>query len=244
MSVWGTLLGGAAGLALGGPIGALVGAFAGHVAVKKIAEKVGGPIGEATEKITFTIGVIALSAKMAKADGMVTRDEINVFKQAFRVPESESRNVGRLFNLARQEATGYEPYAAQLARLFHDQPAVLEELLDILFHIAMADGVMHPAEETFLKHVARLFGFDQATYHRIREGHLGKDRRDPWVILGLEHTASDQEIKSRYRKLIKEHHPDLLMAKGVPEEFIEVANEKLAAINEAYDRIAKERKIK
>ncbi|WP_417319606.1 TerB family tellurite resistance protein [Emcibacter sp.] len=244
MSVWGTLLGGAAGLALGGPIGALIGAFAGHVATKKLAEKIGGPVGEATEKITFTIGVIALSAKMAKADGRVTRDEINVFRQAFRVPDSESRNVGRLFDLARQEATGYEPYARQLARLFRDQPVVLEELLDILFHIAMADGIMHPEEEKFLEHVARLFGFDQTTYQRIRESHLGKDKRDPYVVLGVERTATDQEIKSRYRKLIKEHHPDLLMAKGVPEEFIEVANEKLAAINEAYDRIAKERNIR
>ena len=170
-------------------------------------------------------------------------DEVNVFKLAFRVPESESRNVGKIFDLARQEATGYEPYARQLAHLFRDQPVVLEELLDILFHIAMADGVMHPAEEEFLEHVARLFGFNKVTYQRIREGHLGRDKRDPYVVLGVEHTASDQDIKSRYRQLIKEHHPDLLMAKGVPEEFIEVANEKLAAINEAYDMIVKERNM-
>ncbi|MFC7049017.1 TerB family tellurite resistance protein [Emcibacter nanhaiensis] len=243
MSVWGTLLGGAAGLALGGPIGALVGAFAGHMATKKLAEKIGAPLGEAREKITFTIGVIALSAKMAKADGRVTRDEVNVFKQAFRVPEGEARNVGRIFDLARREATGYEPYARQLAQLFRDQPVVLEELLDILFHIALADGVMHPAEENYLEHVARLFGFGQATYQRIRESHMGKDRRDPYVVLGVERSATDQEIKARYRQLIKEHHPDLLIAKGVPEEFIEVANEKLAAINEAYDNIANERNM-
>ncbi|WP_138379356.1 TerB family tellurite resistance protein [Luteithermobacter gelatinilyticus] len=244
MSIWGTILGGAAGLVLAGPIGGLIGALAGHAASKKLNKKLtghGGAGAEGLRQITFTIGVIALSAKMAKADGRVTRDEVNVFKQAFRVPEGEVKNVGRLFDLARRDVTGYEAYARQLADLFHDRPEVLEELLDILFHIALADGVMHPQEEEFLKQVAQIFGFSAADYRRIREGHMGPDRSDPYVVLGVGREASDSEIRARYRRLIKEHHPDRLMAEGVPEEFITVANDKLAAINAAYDRIAKER---
>lgn len=238
MSIWSTLVGGAAGLAMGGPIGAILGAMAGHYVGKKTGGTLGG---EATEKATFTIGVIVLSAKMAKADGHVSRDEVNVFKQAFRVPASEARTVGRIFDQAKGDATGYEPYARQLAALFCNRPAVLEELLSILFYIANADGVIHPAEKTFLEDVALIFNFTPHTFERIREEVLGSEKSDPYTILGATADMSDKEVKGLYRKLIKEHHPDKLIAEGVPEEFIKVATEKLALINAAYDRIAKMR---
>lgn len=241
MSIWSSIIGGAAGGAiLGGPIGAIIGAVAGHYIGKKMTD---GP-GVATEQITFTIGVIVLSAKMAKADGHVSREEINAFKQAFQVPEGEMKNVARVFNMARKEATGFEPYARQLAKLFRDKPAMLEELLCILFHIARADNVIHPAELNFLQTVSGLFGFSAAEFDRIRAENLGPDKADPYEILGVSRTASDKEIKSAYRKLIKEHHPDLLASQGLPPEFIEIANEKLSVINVAYDRIEKERGMK
>ena len=238
MSIWSSIIGGAAGGAiLGGPIGAILGAMAGHYIGKKITD---GP-GVATEQITFTIGVIVLSAKMAKADGHVSREEINAFRQAFQVPEGEMKNVARVFNLAKQEATGYEPYAWQLARLFQDRPAMLEELLSILFHIARADNVIHPAELDFLEKVSHIFGFNAAEFNRIKAENLGPDKSAPYTILGITREATDKEIKSAYRKLIKEHHPDLLASQGLPQEFIEVATEKLSVINVAYDRIEKER---
>lgn len=241
MSIWSSIIGGAAGGAiLGGPIGAIIGAVAGHY----IGQKMSDGAGVANEQITFTIGVIALSAKMAKADGHVSREEIDAFRQAFQVPEGEMKNVARIFNLAKQEATGYEPYAQQLAKLFHDRPAMLEELLCILFHIARADNVIHPAELTFLERVSAIFGFTAAEFTRIRAENLGPDKADPYVILGITRESSDKEIKSAYRKLIKEHHPDLLASQGLPQEFIEVANEKLSVINVAYDRIEKERGMK
>ncbi len=241
MSIWSSIIGGAAGGAiLGGPIGAIIGAVAGHY----IGKRIGDGAGVATDQITFTIGVIALSAKMAKADGHVSREEIDAFKQAFQVPEGEMKNVARVFNMARKEATGFEPYARQLAKLFRDKPAMLEELLNILFYIARADNVVHPAELEFLWKVAEIFGFSQAEFDRLRAENLGPIKGDPYVILGVSRDATDKEIKSAYRKLIKEHHPDLLASQGLPQEFIEVANEKLSVINVAYDHIEKERGLK
>ena len=239
MSIWSTILGGAAGMALGGPIGALLGAAAAHYAGK--ARR--GQIGVSHEQTVFAAGFIALCAKMAKADGVVTRDEINVFKKTFHVSPSEAKRVGWFFDQAKKEVAGFEGYAAQLYRQFHNQPAVLEQVIDLLFHIAMADGVMHPAEMNYLQEVARIFKIPEREFARIRESHMGLDQSDPYTILGIDHNADDAAVKSAYRKQIKEHHPDLLMAQGVPEELIDVANEKMSAINEAYDKICKTRGI-
>lgn len=240
MSIWGTILGGAAGMALGGPIGAMLGAAAMHFAGRASS----GKIDNFTAQATFTVGFIALCAKMAKADGVVTRDEINVFKKAFHVPTKEMKNVSYFFNLAKKDVSGFEGYANQLYGLFHNQPAMLEQIIDLLFLIAMADSVMHPAEMNYLQEVARIFNISPGDFARIRESHMGADISDPYVILGVDPDASDVSIKSAYRKLIKEHHPDLLIAQGVPEELIDVANEKLAVINNAYDKISKIRAIK
>ena len=148
MSIWGKILGGAAGFAVGGPLGAIIGAVAGHAVDRYRATQVEGEDGgDPTRSIAFTIGVIVLSAKMAKADGVVTRDEIDAFKQVFRVPAHETGNVSKVFNQARRDSAGFEPYARQLAGMFRDNPVVLEELLSCLAYIAHADGKLHPSEE-------------------------------------------------------------------------------------------------
>lgn len=239
MSIWGKVLGGAAGFALGGPIGALVGGVLGHAVDRMRIDESGGVDG--TKQVAFTIGVIVLGAKMAKADGVVTPDEVVAFKEVFHVPPDEMKNVGRVFDQARKDAAGYEPYAQQIAGLFKNNPAVLEDLIDGLFHIAKADNVMHPRELEFLESIATIFGFNEAAWLRIKEGHLGPDRADPYTVLGVSHDASDDELKRIYRKLVREHHPDTLIAQGMPQEFVDVANDKLAAINSAYDRVAKQR---
>ncbi|MEQ8354874.1 MAG: TerB family tellurite resistance protein [Kiloniellaceae bacterium] len=244
MSVWGKILGGAAGFALGGPIGALIGAVAGH-AVDKMSDATGGTeASDATKQIAFTIGVIVLGAKLAKADGQVTRDEVDAFKQIFRIPPEETKNVGRVFNQARKDARGYEPYAQQLARMFADNPAVLEELLGGLFHIARADGKVSEDELDYLEQLAVIFGFDARAWDRIRAANLGAEHGDPFRILGVDRDASDGDIRQAHRKLVLENHPDRLVAQGMPQEFVDMANEKLATINAAYDDIKQLRGIK
>lgn len=239
MSIWGKIGGAAAGFAIGGPLGALIGAVAGHL-VDKLDTTT---IGATRDEMAFTIGVIALGAKMAKADGVVTRDEVEAFKQVFQVPDSEIKNVARLFDLAKQDVAGFEAYASQLARLFKDRKQTLEGVVDGLFHIAKADGVLHPNELEFLEAVAGIFGFNSDAFARIQARHMGPDKADPYVILGLDRGANPDEIKSTYKRLVRENHPDHMIAQGMPEEFIRISTEKLARINEAFDRIEKERAL-
>lgn len=244
MSIWGKIIGGAAGFALGGPIGALLGAMAGHSYDRAREGGAPGTGGIGMRQTAFTVAVIALGAKLAKADGRVTRDEIETFRRIFRIPDVEAGAVGRIFNEARREASGYEPYAEQIAAMFRHAPGVLEDFLDALFLIAKADGHVHPAELEFLERVAQIFGFRAADFARIREGHMGAGSGDAYAILGVKSDISDGELKKAYRKLVREHHPDTLIAQGLPQEFVDVANDKLAVINDAYDRVEKERGLK
>jgi DnaJ like chaperone protein len=209
-------------------VGESVGAFLQSVAARRAT---------APEKsVAFTIGMIALSAKMAKADGVVTADEIAAFRDVFHVPEGELAAVARVFNLAKQDTAGFESYARQIARLFRGQPVILEDVLDGLFHIAKADRALHPHEHGFLAQVAMLFGFSTAEFERIRARHVVAPD-DPFVVLGVERTATREEIRRRYRALVRQYHPDRHIAAGVPEEMVAIATERLQAVNEAYDRI-------
>lgn len=246
MSMWKTLLGGTAGFMLGGPLGALLGGLAGHAWSKMSGDpnaEEKPSITDGAKQVAFTLGVIVLAAKMAKADGVVTRDEINAFKQMFQVPPDQMKDVARIFDEAKQEAEGFEPYAKQIAFLFKDKPQMLEEVMGGLFHIAMADGILHPSEIQFLTSVAQIFGITEADFNRIKAtfGGSAASAEDAYTVLGVTRDMTDDAIKAAYRKLIRENHPDQLMAQGLPQEAIDLATEKMAAINAAYDTIQKER---
>ena len=244
MSIWGKVIGGVAGFAIGGPLGAIMGTVAGH-AYDKMKTGDDASFGAAgTRQVAFITAVIVLSAKMAKSDGRVTRDEVDAFKELFDIPAKEMKDVGRLFDEAKKDARGFEPYAEQVALMFASQPAVMEELLGGLFHIAKADGVVHPNELNFLRKTALIFGFTEQQFERLKTIYVGTEESDPYRILSLTRKASDKAVKKAYRKLIRENHPDMLIAQGMPQEFIDVANEKMSAINAAYDRIEKERGLK
>lgn len=234
MSIWGKLAGAAAGLAVGGPIGALAGAVAGHFAVDRNLRD---------DEVVFTVALIGLSAKMAKADGTVDPAEVKAFEEILQVPDAEKKNVSRIYSIAQQDVAGFEAYATQVAGIYKDKPGVLEDVLDGLFHIAKADNVIHDGELAFLQQVADIFGFSELEYARIKASHLGPDGEDPFLILGISPDVSDEELKSAYKRLVRENHPDMMIARGVPEEFHHLAEEKLKSINTAYERIAKERNL-
>jgi DnaJ like chaperone protein len=194
---------------------------------------------DGAKQVGFTIAVIALGAKMAKADGVVTQIEIQAFHQVFKAPPDERANVDFFFDLARRSTTGAETYARQAAKLLDGHKQVLEDLLGALFHIARSDGAFAPAEDDYLRRIAQVFGFDETEYRRIRAFHLGAEtgtavEDDPYLILGLDSAATGDEIKARWRALVRENHPDHAMAQGLPAEFVSIANAKLARINTAY----------
>jgi len=197
---------------------------------------------EGTSSVGFTVAMIALSAKMAKADGVVTTDEIIAFRELFEVPPKEERNVTRLFNLAQEDVAGFEVYAKKLADLFPYDRKTLLDILDGLFHIAKADGVVHESEVGYLAKVAEVFGLDDREFAKVLARHVRSDG-NPYEVLGLGPESSDADLKAHYRREVQETHPDRLIARGVPEEFVRIANDRLAALNEAWAKICAERGI-
>jgi DnaJ like chaperone protein len=248
MSVVGRILVGARHLSFGGPIDHLLARIGEHLPHWHHAttDSDGKPVdnghGDPRRRVTFTIAVIALSAKMAKADGEVTRDEVAAFNEVFSVPPGEEVHMRTIFDLARRSTHGFESYARQVSKLFADDKAVLEDLLGGLFHIALADGALTAAEDTYLREVSRLFGFSAADYARVRATRAGPphmEPEDPHTVLGVGANASAEEIRVAYHRLVRETHPDALIAQGLPPECLALATARIARINAAHDRLVK-----
>lgn len=197
---------------------------------------------ETRRKVAFSVAIIALSAKMAKADGVVTEDEVSAFQEIFEIPPDEADNVARLYNLAKQDVAGYQAYASQLAHLCGSGAPnclILQDVLDGLFHIAKADGVIHEHEATVLHNIAVIFGIDEENFEQISARHQAREGLDPFTILGVLPSTPFNEIKKRYRQLARESHPDQLRARGLPDEFLAIANERMATFNAAFAIIEK-----
>ena len=235
MSIWGKVGGAAAGFFLGGgPIGAALGALAGHAVFDREPT--------ASEKqIIFTIGVTALAAKMAKADGQATDAEFDAFKSIVKMEPGDEPEVRRVYEMAHGTVLGFEGYAAQLGRVFRDRPGLLEDLIDALFFVAAADGIVHDSEVEYLREVARRFGLSDAAFNNLCASYGGPCEPDPYALLNIDATATDAELRKAYLKAVQENHPDRMMARGAPEEFLAVATEKLARVNAAYEAIRRER---
>ncbi|MGE0407798.1 MAG: TerB family tellurite resistance protein [Amphiplicatus sp.] len=188
------------------------------------------------DETAFSVALIALSAKMARADGVVSEAEIAAFRRFFSYPESEADKVRMIYKLAQQDVAGFEHYLARVARLFADAPEVLEDVLDCLFYVAGADGIEHPRERALLETAANAFGLSQSALRRLRALHLGHDADDPYVILGVEPGLSRRELKAAYRALVRDHHPDALIARSAPAALVKIAEARMAAINAAYEK--------
>lgn len=189
----------------------------------------------------FSIALIALSAKMAKADGVATDDEFTAFLDFFAVPAGEESRVRTVYDLAKADVAGFESYARQVGKLFKQETSILEDVLDCLFYVAMADGVLHPKEEQLLHDAKDAFGLSEDCFRRVRASHIGLDDNDPYAVLGLPVDISTDDLRKSYRQLAKEHHPDAMLARGVPAELASIAEHRMAAINEAYEKVMAER---
>jgi DnaJ like chaperone protein len=256
MGYWGKIIGGMAGFAMGGPFGAVVGAALGHAADNGGMPNMGFSFGNQTmlnparvaamlgrRDQVFSICVVVLAAKLAKCDGPVGRLEIDAFKRHFRIPQEAVRDIGRLFDQAREDEAGFESYATQLGEAFEDNRGVLEDVLSALFVIARADGPVNAREQDFLARVHRRIGLEQVAWERAKGSvpRPAADAPDPYAVIGVAASASDEEIRATWKKLMRENHPDSLASRGVPAEFIARANDKVAQINAAWDRIKRER---
>jgi DnaJ like chaperone protein len=197
---------------------------------------------ESRRQVAFSIALIALSAKMAKADGVVTADEVAAFGRIFAVPPEEERNVRRLFDLAKRDVAGYETYAQRIAEFYEHDRRGLEDVVDGLFAIAKADGAVHEREIAYLGRVAQIFGIDEAGFERIAARHVVPEDGDPYLILGIDRSLPMTDVRARYRALAAENHPDRLIARGVPPEASALAHQRMAAINLAWQRIQLERR--
>jgi DnaJ like chaperone protein len=188
--------------------------------------------------VAFTIAVIGLGAKMAKADGLVRPAEVTAFRQVFQIaPEDEPAAAG-VFNLARQDVAGFDAYARRIAAMFRAEPQVLEDILEGLFHIALADGRYHEGEEEFLRTVGEIFGVPDAAFDAIEARHLSGRAQDPWQVLGVPRDADLATVRRRWRALVQADHPDKMIARGLPLESVKLANDRLAQINAAWEEIS------
>ena len=246
MSIWGRIIGGAAGFALGGPIGAILGVMAGGAFDRRSKSRSSfnfNRIDNDQKQQIFTLSFIVLSAKLAKSDGQVTDDEIRAFRDKFKVPKSEMSKVAKIFNEAKKDTYGYKQIANQIGNLFSNNKILLEELLNNLFYIAASDGNISISEVDLLRSVSKSFKFTEKDFQRIFQSNLKNSESDPYKVLGVNRSNTDSEIRIKWIKLNKEHHPDNLIAKGLPKEFIKQSNKELAAINIAYDKIKEIRGI-
>ena len=237
MAIWGSLIGGMIGFSLGGPFGMLLGSLIGGKISR--AKSRAGFRSFAQPQQIFALSLIVLSAKLSKADGQVSKEELIAVKDKLKIPENELDQVGKIFNKAKEESAGYEPYAQQISQIYKGNINVLEEVINILFYIAEADGNVSKSELKMIEHIAQIFGLTEIQFNSIKESRKSSDKLNPYIVLESNPDDTIEIIRKRYLKLSKEHHPDLLVSKGVPQEVIDESKAKMRAINSAWDQAQK-----
>ena len=193
--------------------------------------------------VGFAIAVIALGAKMAKADGQVTRDEVTAFREVFQIAAEDEAGAARVFNLARQDVAGYQDYARRIHAMFSDDSSTLCDLMEGLFHIALADGFFHPNENAFLEDVAQIFGQTDQQFRALRARFVSDAPKDPYDILGVDPATPIDDIRAAFRQLVRNNHPDAMIARGVPPEAVQLAEKRMADINRAWAEISSGRSL-
>ncbi len=241
MSIWGSLIGGMIGFSLGGPFGMLLGSLLGGKISRSRTSAGFSAIAQGQRM--FALSLIVLSAKLSKADGQVSKEELVAVKDKLKIPDNELDQVGKIFNKAKEESAGYEPYAQQIAQFYKGNINILEEVINILFYIAESDGDVSKLELDMIENIAKIFGLTESQFLGIKESRKGSDKLNPYVVLESKPDDDIYKIRKKYLLLSKQHHPDLLLSKGVPEEVIEESKNKMRAINSAWDQIQKLKKF-
>tara|TARA_B100001250_G_scaffold391290_1_gene392005 strand:- start:1023 stop:1745 length:723 start_codon:yes stop_codon:yes gene_type:complete len=239
MSIWGSLIGGMIGLSLGGPFGMLLGSIIGS---KVSRSRTQGYKSFANTQQVFALSLIVLSAKLSKADGNVSKEELIAVKNKLQIPDNEIDQVGKIFNKAKEESAGYEPYARQISEIYKGNLNVLEEVINILFYIAEADGDVSQKELIMIEDIAKIFNINKTQFKSIQESRKSSDKLNPYMVLESNPNDDISTIRKKYLILSKQHHPDLLLSKGVPEEVIQESKNKMRAINSAWDKVQKLKK--
>ena len=239
MSIWGSLIGGMIGLSLGGPFGMLLGSIIGS---KVSRSRTQGYKSFANPQQVFALSLIVLSAKLSKVDGNVSKEELIAVKDKLRIPDNEIDQVGKIFNKAKEESSGYEPYAIQISKIYKGNLNILEEVINILFYIAEADGVVSQKEFEMIEHIAQIFNINDTQFQAIQESRKSSDKLNPYIVLESKPDDDISTIRKKYLMLSKQHHPDLLLNKGVPQEVIDESKNKMRAINSAWDQVQKLKK--
>tara|TARA_B100001142_G_scaffold158966_1_gene159319 strand:- start:1715 stop:2446 length:732 start_codon:yes stop_codon:yes gene_type:complete len=238
MSIWGSLIGGMVGFSLGGPFGMLLGSLIGGK-ISRAKSASSGFNSFAQPQQIFALSLIVLSAKLSKVDGHVSKEELIAVKDKLKIPENEIDQVGKIFNKAKKESAGYEPYAKQISQIYKNNQNVLEEVINILFYIAEADGNISKSEIDMIQHIAQIFGLNKSQFNSIQESRKSSDKLNPYIVLESKPEDDLPTIRKKYIRLSKDHHPDLLISKGVPSEVIDESKKKMRAINLAWNQIQK-----
>ena len=238
MTIWGSLIGGLIGFSFGGPFGALLGSFLGGK-ISSSNKNFKNIYSQNESQQIFALALIVLSAKLSKVDGLVSKEELLAIKEKLKIPNTEIDQVSKIFNKAKEDPLGYEPYAKQISEIFRGNINVLEEVINILFYIAEADGEVSDSEYKMIANIAKIFGLTYEQFESVKESRKSSDKLNPYMVLESSPNDDLKTIRKNYIRLSKEHHPDLLISKGVPVEVINESKKKMRAINSAWDKIQK-----
>ena len=238
------------GFAIGGPFGALLGGMLGS-RLSEGAETVRTRVHSAQQaQAIFAVALTSLAAKVAKADGKVTQDEVEAFdgflRQGMGMSVQDRRAAAEIFNRARDCSTPTADFCKQVRAIFGNQPDRLRDIVTILLMVALADGKLHEAEEAMIRRIAGDLGLSSADYQSCHATFFATTKHDlscPYEVLGVPATSTDAEVRSAHRRLVRDYHPDVIQAKGLPEEFAAFATEKLVAVNAAWARVKVEREL-
>ncbi|GAN59710.1 hypothetical protein ACI01nite_18350 [Acetobacter cibinongensis] len=195
----------------------------------------------------YGLSSVILCAKLAKCDAPVNRREINAFKARFRVPDENMRELGRLFDMSRQRTDDFEGFARELGHAYATEKQPLEDLMGVLFGIARADLApdepLTKEELHFLQRVHALFGLSRGAWERAEQGRARPSMMedDAYVIMGIESSASNEEIRAHWKMLVRQYHPDVMTARNASPAEIEAASAKISRINAAWDVIKRDR---